>query len=153
MANSAAVSLNALAVAVSAYLAAVYVCDDARQRDLVAPYRHRALGARAVAGLLPVAGLVVLHGDAHPLYRGLMAGAGLRAVIASGVAALGLVFTWRFQLARYAAAPHETLVAVVVAVAAAGVVLLPALFLLLRLSIAGRLEDDAADDGAAGAAR
>jgi len=108
--NPTSVVIGALAIAISAYLAAVYLCDDAQRReehDLVAPYRRRALGAGTVAGLLAVAGLVVLDSDAHPLYRELVAGPGLPAVIvsgASGVAALGLVLLRRFQVARHAAA-------------------------------------------------
>jgi cytochrome bd-type quinol oxidase subunit 1 len=150
------------------------LCDDAQRRgehDLVAPYRRRALGAGAVAGLLAVAGLGVLHRDAHPLYRDLVAGPGFPAVIVSGVAgvaALTLVLRRRFKLARYAAAlavaaivagwalaqqpwllpgltvdqaaaPTSTLIAIVIAVAGGGIVVVPSLFLLLRLSIAGRL--------------
>jgi cytochrome bd ubiquinol oxidase subunit II len=108
--NPTSAIVGALVVTVSAYLAAVYLCDDAQRRgehDLVAPYRRRALGAGAVAGLLAVGGLTVLHHDAHPLYRELLAGSGLPAVVAfgaSGLAALGLVHRRRFQLARHAAA-------------------------------------------------
>ena len=108
--NPTSAVVGALAIAISAYLAAVYLCDDAQRRgehDLVAPYRRRALGAATVAGLLAVAGLGVLDRDAHPLYRELVAGAGLPAAIVSGVtgvAALGLVLRSRFRLARYAAA-------------------------------------------------
>jgi cytochrome d ubiquinol oxidase subunit II len=185
--NPTSVLLGALAIAISGYLAAVYLCDDARRRgrdDLVAPYRRRALGAGGAAGLLAAAGLVVLHQDAHRLYRELVAGPGLPAVIvsaAAGVAALGLVSRQRFGLARYAAAlavaaivagwalaqqprvlpgltiteaaaPHDTLVAVVVAVIGGGVVLFPALLLLLDLSVGGRLGEDGANDrGAVGA--
>src|SRR3954470_6126963 len=57
--NPTSVLLGALAVATSAYLAAVYLCDDARRRgahDLVEAYRRRALGAGLVAGLLAVGG-------------------------------------------------------------------------------------------------
>src|SRR4051794_33453292 len=87
--NPTSVVIGALAIAISAYLAAVYLCDDAQRRgehDLVAPYRWRALGAGTAAGLLALAGLAVLHRDAHPLYRELIAGPGLPAVIASAAA-------------------------------------------------------------------
>ena len=172
--NPTSAVIGSLAIAISAYLAAVYLCDDAQRRgehDLVAPYRRRALGAGTVAGLLAVAGLGVLHRDAHPLYRDLVAGPGFPAVIVSGVAgvaALTLVLRRRFKLARYAAAlavaaivagwalaqqpqllpgltvdqaaaPRDTLIAVIVAVAGGGIVLVPSLFLLLRLCVAGRL--------------
>jgi cytochrome d ubiquinol oxidase subunit II len=145
----------------------------------VAPYRRRALGAGTVAGLLAVAGLVVLHRDAHPLYRELIAGPGLPAVIvsgAAGVSALGLVLRRRFQLARFAAAlavaaivagwalaqqpqllpgltvdqaaaPRDTLIAVIIAVVGGGIVVIPSLLVLLRLSVAGRLGDYSANGG------
>jgi cytochrome d ubiquinol oxidase subunit II len=94
---------GALAIAVSAYLAAVYLSDDARrhgEHDLAEPYRRRALAAGTAAGLLAFAGLGVLHADAHPLYQELVAGRGLPAVIASGaagLAALTLVLRRRFE--------------------------------------------------------
>jgi cytochrome d ubiquinol oxidase subunit II len=108
--NPTSALLGALAVTTSAYLAAVYLCDDARRRgagDLIAPLRRRALGAGIAAGGLAAAGLVVLHEDALPLYRELVAGPALAAVIVSGVAgvmALVLVARARFAFARYASA-------------------------------------------------
>src|SRR3954464_9544991 len=102
--NPTSVVIGALAIAISAYLAAVYLCDDAQRRGehaLVAPYRRRALGAGTVAGLLAFAGLGVLQRGAHPLHRELIAGRGLPAVIASAaavVSALGLVLRGRFEL-------------------------------------------------------
>jgi cytochrome d ubiquinol oxidase subunit II len=180
--NPTSVVIGALAVATSAYLAAVYLCDDAQRRGehaLVAPYRRRALGAGTVAGLLAFAGLGVLRHDAHPLYRELIAGPGLPAVIvsgAAGVSALGLVLRRRFQLARLAAAlavaaivagwalaqqprflpgltvdqaaaPRDTLIAIIVAVAGGGSIVIPSLVVLLRLSVAGRLGEYGADGG------
>src|SRR3954454_7255119 len=174
--------IGALAIAISAYLAAVYLCDDAQRRGehaLVSPYRRRALGAGMVAGLLAFAGLGVLQRDAHPLYRELIAGPGLPAVLvsgAAGVSALVLVLRRRFSLARLAAAlavaaivagwalaqqpellpgltvdqaaaPRDTLIAVIVAVAGGGIVVIPSLLVLLRLSVAGRLGDYSADGG------
>jgi cytochrome d ubiquinol oxidase subunit II len=178
--NPTSLLLGTLAIAISAYLAAVYLCDDARRRgadDLIAPYRRRALGAGLVAGALAVAGLAVLRQDAHPLYRELVAGPGAPAVMGSGcagVTALALVAGSRFALARYvaalavaaivagwalaqqprllpgltveqAAAPHDTLVAIVVAVVVGGTILLPSLLLLLRLSLGGQLGYDGGD--------
>src|SRR3954449_1298711 len=61
--NPTSAVIGALAIAISAYLAAVYLCDDAQRRgedDLVAAYRRRALGAGTVARLLAGAGLGVL---------------------------------------------------------------------------------------------
>ena len=178
--NPTSVVIGALAIAISAYLAAVYLCDDAQRRGehaLVAPYRRRALAAGTVAGLLAFAGLGVLQRDAHPLYRELIAGPGLPAVIlsgAAGVSALGLVLRRRFQLARLAAAlavaaivagwalaqqprflpgltvdqaaaPHDTLIAVIIAVVGGGLVVIPSLVVLLRLSVAGCLGEYSAD--------
>jgi cytochrome d ubiquinol oxidase subunit II len=103
-------------------------------------------------------GLGVLQRDAHPLYRELIAGPGLPAVIVSGAAGVsalrGLVLRRRFQLARLAAAlavaaivagwalaeqpqlrsgltvdqaaaPRDTLIAVIIAVAGGGFVVIP----------------------------
>ena len=131
----------------------------------------RALGAGAVAGVLSVAGLVVLHHDAYRLYHELVAGDGLPAVIVSviaGFATFGLVVRERFEPARYtagvavaaivagwalaqspiflpgltvkqAAAPHDVLVTVIVAILGGAVILFPSLVLLFRLTLGGRL--------------
>ena len=147
-------------------------------------FRARALAAGVVAGALAVAGLVVLHADAHSLYTELLHGTALVVLIVSlvaGVAALVLVAVRRFEPARYvaalavaaviaawafarypmllpgltvsqAAAPHDTLVAVVVAVVAGGAILFPSLGLLFSLLLRGRLGDQSGRAaGAAGA--
>src|SRR4051794_41761005 len=55
----------------------------------------RALGSGIVAGAMAVAGLVVIHHDAHPLYDGLVRGSGRPALVASAVAGVGtLVLVW-----------------------------------------------------------
>ncbi len=173
--NPTSALVGALAVATSAYLAAVYLAADAarlQEPDLQRRFRDRALLAGVLAGALAIAGLAVVHGDARPLYRGLLDGDGLAAVVVSAVAGLGtlaLVASARFEAARYcaalavaaivagwalaqqptllpgltiaqAAAPHDTLVAVVVAVLAGGAILFPSLALLFRLTLAGRLD-------------
>jgi cytochrome d ubiquinol oxidase subunit II len=108
--NPTSIVTGALAVVFSAYLAAVYLSADAvrhGEHDLVPPFRRRALGAGTAAGVLAVAGLVVLHEDAHRLYHHLVAGAGLPALIVSllaGAGTMGLVARGRFELARYGAA-------------------------------------------------
>lgn len=175
--NPTSLVIGALAVVCSAYLAAVYLCDDARRRGqtaLIAPLRRRALGAGAVAGVLAIGGLLVLRADARALYDGLVGGDGLPALIASvvaGVATVVLVARHRFAPARWAAivavstlvlgwalaqhptllpdltveqaaAPRDTLVAIVVAAVGGAVVLLPSLGLLLRLALTGRLGYD-----------
>jgi cytochrome bd ubiquinol oxidase subunit II len=102
--------IGVLAVAFSAYLAAVYLAADATRRcdpALEQQFRARALLAGALAGGLALAGLLVLHADAHPLYRRLVAGDGLPALVVSilaGLATLALVARRRFALARYGAA-------------------------------------------------
>jgi cytochrome d ubiquinol oxidase subunit II len=96
---------------------------------------------------------------------------------AAGLAALTLVLRRRFKLARHAAAlavaaivagwalaqeprllpgltvdqaaaPRDVLVAVIIAVAGGGIVVIPPLLVLLRLAVAGRLDDDSHDRGA-----
>jgi cytochrome d ubiquinol oxidase subunit II len=170
------IAIGVLFVVSGSYLAAVYLAADAARHsetELEEAFRRRALGAGFVAGAVAVAGLVVVHGDAHFLYRGLIDGDGLPAVIvslAAGVATLGLVWVRRFELARFsaavavaamiagwalaqqplllpgltihqAAAGHDTLVAVIVAVLAGAVILFPSLGLLFRLVLAGHLDE------------
>jgi cytochrome d ubiquinol oxidase subunit II len=169
------IAVGAMAVAVSAYLAAVYLAADAArlgEGELERWFRTRALAAGAVAGPIAVSGIVVLHSDARPLYDGLVEGDGLPAVIASGiagVATLALVWRRRYELARYgaavavaaivagwalaqspvllpgltvqqAAAPHDALVAITIAVLAGIPVLLPSLGLLFGLVLRGRFD-------------
>jgi cytochrome d ubiquinol oxidase subunit II len=174
--GATALIVGALALANSAYIAAVFLAADAkrtgRPRELQEALRARALAAGAAAGLVAVAGLVVLHSDAHFLYARLFEGSALAAVIVSalaGLATLALVFARRFELARYsaalavaaviagwalaqrpvllqgltvqqAAAPHDTLVLVIVAVLGGGLILFPSLALLFRLVLRGRLD-------------
>ena len=168
------VMIGVLAVATAAYLAAVYLsADAARLGDawLERQFRQRALITGAIAGALAVAGLVVVHADAHPLYHHLVSGDGRPALVVSIIAGIGtmaLVSRGRYELGRYtaalavaaiiagwalaqqpqllpgltvaqAAAPHDTLVLVVVAVLAGGAILFPSLALLFRLLLRGRL--------------
>ncbi|HEY4095647.1 MAG TPA: cytochrome d ubiquinol oxidase subunit II [Baekduia sp.] len=172
--NPTSILIGVLAVVFSAYLAAVYLSADAVRHgrdDLVEPFRRRALAAGTVAGVLSIAGLVVLHSDAHALYRDLVFGDGLPALIVSvlaGAVTLALVAARRFEPARYtaalavtaivagwalaqqpqflpgltieqAAAPHDVLVAITVAVVGGGIILFPSLTLLLRLTLGGQL--------------
>jgi cytochrome d ubiquinol oxidase subunit II len=108
--NPTSLLIGVLAVATSAYLAAVFLAADAARReqdDLARYFRVRALGSGALAGVVALGGLAVLHGDAHPLYHGLLAGDGLPALLISilaGARALQLVYAQRFEAARYTAA-------------------------------------------------
>jgi cytochrome d ubiquinol oxidase subunit II len=183
--------IGALAVANSAYIAAVFLAADAkrtgRPRELQDALRTRALAMGAIAGLVAVVGLIVIHSDAHFLYERLLRGSALVAVIVSalaGLTTLALVARRSFELARYsaglavaaviagwalaqrpvllkgltvqqAAAPHDTLVLVVVAVLAGGLILFPSLALLFRLQLGGRLghgSDGHGDDAIAAVA-
>jgi cytochrome d ubiquinol oxidase subunit II len=102
--------VGVLAVAVAAYLAAVYLAADAvrvGRPDLVAAFRQRALGTGVVAGALAFAGLFVVRHDARSLWDGLTSDGGLAAVLvsaAAGCATLALVYRNKFGPARVSAA-------------------------------------------------
>ena len=180
--NPTSIFVGLLAVASGAYLAAVYLSADARRLgddDLERRFRTRALGSGIVAGAMAVSGLIVIHHDAHPLYDGLVKGSGRPALVVSavaGVGTLGLVWTRRFEAARYgavvavaavvagwalaqnpvflsgltveqAAASHDVLVAVLVAVVAGGAILFPSLGVLFRLLLRGQLDHTIAERG------
>jgi cytochrome d ubiquinol oxidase subunit II len=161
--NPTSIVIGVLAVASCAYLAAVYLAAGAfRVRALGAGL---VAGALAVVGLVVVRSDVrVLFDD---LTSGLALTAVIVSAVA-GAGTLVLVWRSRFELARYsaalavaaivagwaiaqnpvflpglsirqAAAPHDTLVAVVVAVLAGGAILFPSLGLLFRLVLGGRL--------------
>jgi cytochrome bd ubiquinol oxidase subunit II len=116
--NPTSILIGVLAVATTAYLAAVYLAADAvrlGKPDLERHFRVRALGAGLVAGAIAVGGLAVLHSDAHSLYHDLVAGAGLPALIVSilaGLTTLALVWQHSYEPARYGAA---TAVAAIIA--------------------------------------
>jgi len=171
--NATSILIGILAVATSAYLAAVYLAADAaadREEALEHDFRLRALGSGVVAGTIAIAGIFVVDTDNHALFESLTRGRALPAVIISGLAGLatlGLVRLREYEPARYcaalavaaviagwaaarwptilpgltvhqAAAGHDTLVCVVVAVVAGAVIVFPALALLFRLTLAGR---------------
>jgi cytochrome bd ubiquinol oxidase subunit II len=173
--------IGVLAVATSAYLAAVYLAADAarnRETRLVEQFRTRALLAGCLAGAVAIAGLPILHADAQPLYEKLVGGDGLIGLsvsIVAGIATLTLVAARRFGPARIsaalavagliagwalaqqpiflrdltiqqAAATHETLIVVIVAVIAGGAILFPSLALLFGFVLRDR-PDDAPTDG------
>jgi cytochrome d ubiquinol oxidase subunit II len=173
--GATSILVGVLAVATSAYLAAVFMAADAIRvgdRELQESFRARALAAGLFAGVVALAGLVVLHADAHPLYHRLLHSDALGALVVSvlaGIATLELVRRESFEVARYtaalavaavvagwalaqspvllpgltvrqAAAPHDTLVAVVVAVLGGALILFPSLALLFRLVLRGRFD-------------
>lgn len=108
--NPTSILIGCLAVAVGAFLAAVYLAADAARLGdaaLQRAFRTRALATGVLTGALAVAGLVVVHHDARHIYDGLTSGYGLAAVIVSACAGIGtlvLVSISRFQLARLSAA-------------------------------------------------
>jgi cytochrome bd ubiquinol oxidase subunit II len=174
--NPTGIVVGVLALLTGAYLAAVYMAGDsvrANLPDLARAFRARALGAGVAAGAVAIGALFVLRGDARDLFDGLTSGGGLACVIASaiaGIATLGLVWSWRFELARFtaaaavaavtvgwafaqspfllpdqltldqAAASNATLVALLVSVAVGLVVLVPSLVFLYSLVLRGRLD-------------
>ncbi len=166
-----------MAVAVCAYTAAVFLAADAVRADLpdlAAAFRRRALGAALAAGGLSIAGLLVVRDDAPELYDGLTSGLGLALVITAvliGVVTLGLIWSNRFEPARFtsglavgavlvgmavamrpdflpgqltfedAAAGDSTLIATLIVIAIALAVIVPSLAWLYRLTLQGRLSD------------
>jgi cytochrome d ubiquinol oxidase subunit II len=108
--NPTSLLIGTLAVATSAYLAAVYLAADARRmgsHEIAEEFRLRALVAGLVAGAIAVAGPFVLHEDAPNLYEGLTGWPGAAAVVVSvlaGVVTLTLVRARRYEPARVSAA-------------------------------------------------
>jgi cytochrome d ubiquinol oxidase subunit II len=186
--NPTSILVGVLAVAFSAYIAAVYLCADSRrlgEPDLEAYFRVRAIASGVLAGAIAIAGLFVIHSDARSLYDGLIEGDGLPAVILSALAGgvtLVLVLRRRYELARYcaslavaavvagwalaqkptilpgltveqAAAPRETLIAVIIAVVAGAVILFPSLGLLFSLVLRGRFDSERPVEAPAGPMR
>jgi cytochrome d ubiquinol oxidase subunit II len=126
--NATSLTVGVLAVALSAYLAAVYLAADAVRHgdeEMERAFRGRALGAGVVAGTVAAVGLVVEHEDVRPLFDKLVSGAGLAMLLLSalaGVATLALVVARRYEPSRYSAA-----VAVAAVVAGWAVAQAPAL--------------------------
>ncbi|MGW0196361.1 cytochrome d ubiquinol oxidase subunit II [Nonomuraea sp. NPDC003201] len=123
---------GALAVLVCAYLAAVFLCGDARrdgQHDLAGAFRRRALAAAVVTGAVGLIGIAVLRTDAPRLFEGLT-GHGLPVVlvsVAAGLTALGLLLARRYIAARIASALAVTAILAGWAVAQYPYLLLPSL--------------------------
>jgi cytochrome d ubiquinol oxidase subunit II len=89
---------GALAVGITAYLAAVYLTRDAQRggdADLAEGFRRRALITGAVVGLLSAIGLLVLHADAPRLFVQLTSGRALPFLILSVAAGLtSIMLLW-----------------------------------------------------------
>jgi cytochrome bd ubiquinol oxidase subunit II len=174
--NAPSLVIGALFVATSAYLSAVFLVYDARRAgapDLEEYFTNRALIAAAVAGLLAVAGIIVLRSDARYVYDRLTSNA-LPLVIASGLAGLAVLVLLRRRARRYArplaivavvavvwgwgvaqypyllptqltiadaAAPSDTLTAVLVVFGAAVVLVIPSIVLLYTLAQRSLIEE------------
>jgi cytochrome d ubiquinol oxidase subunit II len=108
--NPVSITVGILAVAFCAYLAAIYLAADAKrfgEEDLADAFRKRAIGAGVVSGLLALAGLGVMADDDRSIYDGLVSGAGLAAVIVSGLAgltAIAMLWLRKYPMARVAGA-------------------------------------------------
>jgi cytochrome d ubiquinol oxidase subunit II len=175
--GSVSILIGMLAVSSGAYNAAIFLAADAARADapdLVVAFRRRAIGSAIVTGAIAIGGLAVVSADAPELYDGLTSGLGLVMVIASalaGAATLGLVWTGRFELARYtsgaavgavlagwalaqrpdflpgalsfqdAAAGDSTLLATLIALVVALAVIVPAIAFLFRLKLQGKLDE------------
>ncbi|BBG00403.1 MULTISPECIES: cytochrome d ubiquinol oxidase subunit II [Pseudonocardia] len=111
-----------MAILVCAYLAAVFLCADARREgraDLADGFRRRALATAAVTGAMGLVGLLVLRADAPLLFAGLV-GQGLPVIalsVLAGVVVVALLLTRRYQAARLASAAAVTTILVRWAVA------------------------------------
>lgn len=170
------VFIGVLAVVTGAFIAAVFLAADAKRaglEDLEEAFRKRALGSGALAGVLAAVGLIIVREDARFLFDGLVSGAGIAMLLLSAAAGLGslaLVWSRRFEIARYtstvavgaivvgwalaqrpfflpqhltleqAAAGEPTLVALLVCIGIALLVLVPSLALLYSLVLKGQLD-------------
>jgi cytochrome d ubiquinol oxidase subunit II len=103
--NPTSVLGGVLAVAVCAYLAAVFMIADADRlgrADMAGYFRTRALGAAIAAGAIAFVGIFVLHADAPYIFHGLTSRA-LPVVIVSavcGLASLGMLLRGARRIAR-----------------------------------------------------
>jgi cytochrome d ubiquinol oxidase subunit II len=128
--NPTSVLGGVMAVLVCAYLAAVFLCGDARREgaaDLADEFRVRALGTAAVTGVAGLAGLVVLRSDAPLLWEGLTGRAVVVVALSvvAGMAAVVCLVLRRFAEARVASALAVTTILVGWAVAQYPYILVP----------------------------
>jgi cytochrome bd ubiquinol oxidase subunit II len=99
-----AIATGLLALALCAYLAAVYLAWES-SGDLRADFRRRALATWLAAGVASLGTLLLSRWEAPRLWEGLTSGpAAAAVVIGSGLAPLSFVALWRhrYHLARWA---------------------------------------------------
>jgi cytochrome d ubiquinol oxidase subunit II len=106
--NPTSIAIGLLAIAMCAYLAAMFLLGDAVREDpsLLPGLRARALAAAAGFGALAATGLLVVRWDAPDLSRELWrppAAGFIGMALVTGVVAAGLVAARRFMLARISA--------------------------------------------------
>jgi cytochrome bd ubiquinol oxidase subunit II len=108
--NPTSILIGVLAVANTAYLAAIYLAADAArigEAELESEFRVRSLGAGIVTGAIALGGLFVLHSDDRVLFHELLQDTALVVLIVSvlaGIGTLALVYQRRFEAARASAA-------------------------------------------------
>lgn len=108
-ANPSSVACGILAVGVCAYLSAVYLTADARRGghiELAGYYRRYGILTGIAVGAVAILALVVVHGDAPPLFHNLTHRA-LALVLVSligGIASLVLLAARRYLVVRVTAA-------------------------------------------------
>ncbi|MEO5816922.1 MAG: cytochrome d ubiquinol oxidase subunit II [Gemmatimonadaceae bacterium] len=106
-------AMGALALAMFAFLAAVYLAHAATDAALRDDFRRRALGAAAAMFVTAFGALGVAHMHAPDMRRELTAGFAIYVQVATGVAALAAIWalwTRRWAVARIAAAAQVSLI-------------------------------------------
>jgi cytochrome d ubiquinol oxidase subunit II len=107
--NPTSIATGALAVGVSAYLAACYLVYDAERRapELVGAFRTRAIASGVLVGGLAVIALFVVRDDAPAFWDEMTTGWGLAFVVVSaalGIASLALLAVRSYLMVRITAA-------------------------------------------------
>jgi cytochrome d ubiquinol oxidase subunit II len=107
------IAIGVLALAMFAFLAAVYLALAARERELREDFRRRALGAALAMFVAAFGGLALASKQAPHVSHGLMAGWALLFQVVTGVAALTAIWAIvarRWVVARIAAAAQVSLI-------------------------------------------